>query len=273
MTEVSIQPASRLAGAARPSRSILADIRIDYGPPDALNRLFLNADTEARAKGIFLSFCSFEELLAINARNPDSWQPLLPMFRPGLGITDDSAFCIVARNASGEAVATTAIRFYRWLDTNLKAEAESLRMFYADPEKSSPPGNSCRITAASAADIKGRVAFSGAVWYRPDHRRLGLHDILGRVAKALAFTRWYTDTIFAFMAESIVARGFAQRSGYDKIEWDVLVNIAPWGQARAALLHSSTDYLMQNYLFDDLSAYAKIDGRIGHRAADQHRRA
>lgn len=258
-----------------PARSILDDITIDFGPPAELNRLFLQSDTEARAKGIRLSFVPFDELMHINRINSDSWRPLVPIFDPKIGgITPATGFCLVARNARGEAVATTAVRLYSWLDTNLKIEGESLRLFYADPAASKLPGEACLISAPSAPDINGQAIFSGAVWYRPDHRKLGLHDILGRVAKAVALTRWYMDVTFTFMAEPTVKQGFAQRSGYAQVEWDVVLQNSPWGTARLALIWSSTPQLLQSYLFEySGAADAQVDAAVVARAADQHRRA
>ena len=138
--------------------SILDGITIDYGPADALNRLFLNADTATRAKGIRLSFASMDELVDANRRNLDSWQPLVPIFDPEIGgITDKNGFCIVGRNADGEIIATQAARLYNWTDTDLKQEGESLRMFYADPDKSKREGESCTISAPSATRMVGRA--------------------------------------------------------------------------------------------------------------------
>lgn len=257
------------------SRNFLDDIEIEFGPSEQLGRMFLQADTAARSRGITLSFVSLEELVDINARNSDSWRPLVPLFHPQIGgVTQDNAFCMVARNSKGEAVATTAVRLYTWLDTTLKTEAESLRLFYADPASSKLPGEACSVTAPSAATMAGRCAFSGAVWYRPDHRKLGLHDILGRVVKGVAHTRWYIDTVFTFMAPAQVEQKFAARSGYHQVEWDVVLESSPWGTARLALIWSSTEQLLTQYLFEaSRTLDPQVDVDVVDRAADQLRRA
>jgi len=283
--QVTSRPAAPAATVAAPTihptrfvgapRSILEDIRIDFGPPEELGRLFLHADTSARVRGLRLSFGSLEELLDANRRNQASWQPLVPIFNPDIGGgTPDTAFCVLARNASGEVVGTSAVRLYTWLDTNLKIEGESLRLFYADPEASKMPGEECVISAPSAEKITGRAVFGGAVWYRPDFRNMGLHEILGRVAKAAAFTRWYTDVNFAFMAKHIVDKNFAQRSGYNNLEWDVLLKNSPWGTARVALLTNTTAEMLKSYYFEYSGALdPQVDTGIGDRARDEHRRA
>ena len=263
------------APAPKFSRNFLDDIQIEFGPSEQLGRMFLQADTAARARGITLSFVSLEELVEINARNSDSWRPLVPLFHPEIGgVTHDNAFCVVARNTKDEAVATTAVRLYTWLGTTLKTEAESLRLFYADPAASKLPGETCTVTAPSAATMAGRCAFSGAVWYRPDHRKLNLHDILGRVVKGVAHTRWFIDTVFTFMAPAQVEQKFAQRSGYHQVEWDVVLENSPWGTARLALIWSSTQQLLTQYLFEPSRMLdAQVDVDIVGRAADQLRRA
>ena len=256
-------------------RSFLEDIQIDFGPAAALGRLFLQSDTSARAKGLFLSFVSFEELLEINTRNLDTWQPLVPIFNPHIGGANaNNGLCLIARNANGEVVGTTSIRLYSWLNTNLKIEAESLRLFYADPDKSKRPNEECIVTAPSAESVTGRVAFGGAVWFRPDYRKMNLHEILGRITKAAAFTRWYTDVSFALMAEHLVAQGFNQASGYAQLDWAVHLKNSPWGTARVALLTSTASQLLDEYLFEPSSALdPEIDTGVSNRTRYQHRRA
>lgn len=263
------------AGHRTFSRNFLDDIQIEFGPSEQLGRMFLQADTAARARGITLSFVSLEELVEINVRNSDSWKPLVPLFHPQIGgVAQDDAFCMVARNAKGEAVATTAVRLYTWLDTTLKNEAESLRLFYADPAASKLPGEACIVSAPSALTMAGRCAFSGAVWYRPDHRKLGLHDILGRVVKGVAHTRWFIDAVFTFMAPAQVEQNFAKRSGYHQVEWDVVLQNSPWGTARLALIWSSTEQLLTQYLFEPSRTLdSQVDVDVVGRAADQLRRA
>lgn len=266
-----LTPHSSIARNDSFSGSILDDIAIEYGPADALNTLFLNADTVARSNGVRLSFATFSELIDVNKKNLDSWQPLVPIFDPDVGgITNETGFCIVARNAEGDVIATQAARLYTWLGgTNLKHEAESLRLFYADPEHSKRPGELCQISAPSAAKINGRTVFPGAVWYRPDYRKKGLHQIIGRVVKGIAFTRWYTDAMFTFMAEHTIAKGFAEASGYYQTEWDVVLRDTPWGTARLGLCWSDADQLVDYFFRESNDIQSQVDAVVHSRTADQ----
>lgn len=231
------RPARRSLATGRTGRSLLDGITIDYGPPELLARVFLKAEAQAREAGVRLEFATFEQLIEVNRAQKQNWRPLLPIFQPGLGgIGPENGFCILGYNSNGEVVATQAARLFTWTNTNFKAEAESLRLFYADPERSKQEGESCRVTARSAEDMFGRVAFSGAVWYHPNYRGHGLTSCVTRISKALAFTRWYTDVTLSIMAEEVVKQGTARRVGYSNVEYEVMLTNSPVGTVRTALI-------------------------------------
>lgn len=225
-----------------------AYLDIRYGPRALLGRFFLAADAAARERGVSLHFASFDDLLAANADNHSSWRPLTPLFTPRLsGVSEHTGFAILGRNAVGEIVAAQAARVFDWPNTTLRAEAESLRMFYADPEAARTAGNHCEVTAASAQTISGRVVFSGAGWYRPDFRGKGLAGILPRISRLLAFAFWNTEFTTAMMADGVVAGGFAARTGYTKIAHDsVTFELSPVGAFRGAFLWMDTSELLSD---------------------------
>src|SRR5262249_42104008 len=141
----------------------------------------------AQECGVKLFFANWQDLVAANKANPDSWRPLAPIFdpdrsdiRPGMG------FVLIGRDKDGDIVATQAARFYDW-SSSLEDEATSLRMFYADPAAAFARGDRCEITTPIAKNITGRVVFSGAGWYRRDFRGKGLAAILPRISRAYAF--------------------------------------------------------------------------------------
>ncbi len=249
-------------------QTLLSGINIDYGPADRLGRLFLKAETAARDAGVRLSFAPLEAMADINRNNRNSWRPLVPLFIPGLGgITPETGFCILGRNRQGEVVATQAARLYSWTDTNLKQEAESLRMFYSDPQKVRQPGEECRVSAPSASQIAGRVVFSGGTWFRPDYRNRGLMQFLPRISKGVAFTRWFSDITLTVMAESVIAGGTDRRAGYEHMEWDVELINTPVGSARFALLWTRREALL-DYLLEFLDrSDAQVDPLVYNRTA------
>jgi hypothetical protein len=248
-------------------RSLLDGITIDFGPPDLLGRFFLKADTALRERGITLSFGTLDELVAVNRANSDTWRPLISIFDPAFGgINRDNSYVLLGRDHYGDVVATQAGRLYSWTDTNFSEEAESLRLFYPDPERQKLPGETVNVSAKMAAAIKGRVVFSGAVWFRPDHRGRFLTGIMPRISRANAHTRWFTDTTMTMMAEKIVEKGVAARVGYTEVDWDVSLRNTRFGDQRFALLTMQTSQML-----DDLSGFleqfdTQIDRRIENRA-------
>src|SRR5204862_6176059 len=87
---------------------------------------------------------------------------------------------------------TFATRIYYWPDTTL--EDEAVAMLYGRDE-----GQRCIITADAAKLISGVLMSSGAAWVRPDYRRRGLSQLLPRIAKAYAVSRWPIDWTFGFV--------------------------------------------------------------------------
>lgn len=253
--------------AARPGRSLLDGITIDFGPAEMLGRFFLLADAAARQRGVTLSFGTLGDLVAINRRNSDTWRPLLPIFDPAYGAIDDgNSFALIGRNRAGDVVATQAARLFPWTDTDFAQEAANLRLFYADPERQKLPAERIGVTAPSAKRVTGRVTYSGGVWFRPDYRGRLLTAILPRISRAIAFTRWYTDVTTTIMAETIVNSGVASRCGYTEIGWDVTLQQTRTGTVRCALLTMGTAQMLE-----DLGGFieqigSEIDRRIENRA-------
>jgi hypothetical protein len=203
---------------------LLRDITVAHGPTDVIGRLFIKADMAARTRGITLVFGSFEEMEAVNFLNRDSWanSRLMPQFDPGVadGLFDENSFCIFGISDTGQIVATQAARLYDMTNSNLRDEAESLRLFYG--QYPPPEGVSCSMPAISA-NIKGKVVYSGSGWYHPDFRGKQLSSILPRISRAYALTRWDTDFTVSLLDRGLVQAGIADRYGYTKRTGDVII--------------------------------------------------
>jgi hypothetical protein len=259
-------PFVRRTVAAKAGKPFLSHVTIDYGPAELLARLFLRWDDDLRKRGISLSFAPTEQLLQVNRENSDSWRPLVPIFDSEIGgFNDGNGFALLGRNADGDVIAAQAARLYMLRDCTFQEEAESLRLFYADPERSKHPGEACIVTAPSAKRFTGRIAYSGAVWYRPDYRGQGLTSILPRLTKAYAFTKWYTDYTVSFMIDDVVRHGTAARAGYPNVEWDVFLKNTPLGDHKGALVYASAgeliDYFSGSLHRADAEVYSVVDDR------------
>jgi hypothetical protein len=245
----------------------LSRLEVRYGPVGLLGRFFLKADSEARARGVSLSFADIREMVEINEANRDSWIPLLPIFDyRKFTATPDNIFCIVARDPHGRVVGTHACRLYDWSGTNFHEEAVSLRLFYDDPDKMRRPGESCRVTAPSAKSVGGLTVFSGAAWYHPDYRGRGLSTILPHVSKAYALTRWPAETIVSIMAESVHQKGFAKRFGYTNVDWEIFLENSVVGTMRVAFLSVKREETF-SILAEHLAGSSQIDAGILRRHA------
>ena len=261
------------ASALERRRNFLSEVVIDYGPRDLLAPLFLKCDTELRRVGIDMHFAPIEALVELNKGvDPKTWRPLVQTLDPRLGTYNaDNGFCMLGRNAEGEIVAVQAVRLYNFGRSNFKDEAESLRLWYSDPEKMRRPGESCPVSAPSAAQMAGSAVYSGAVWFRPDYRGKGVTYSLGRIVKAYAYTRWAADNVFALMSEDVYARGTAKRAGFPHTEWSVDFNNTQYGSYRMALLWISAQEQLAYFRSYLDSADAQIDAVVENRAANQQR--
>jgi len=244
------------------TRPLLSDITVEHGPVDLLGRFFLKADTAARRRNVELSFAPMQDLVEANRRNGKTWRPLLPLFDPASGgITDENSFCIVGRNPQGDVVATQAARLYRWDHTSFHDEAQSLRLFYADPVRLRKADERVDVTAPAAKRITGRVVFAGGAWYRPDHRGRQLAQILTRISRAYAYTRWQHDFHTSIMAEEVCKGGMPQRSGYTKVDWEVMLRrtvVHPDGDVRCGLT-----WMESSEFFDGIADFlARFDAQV-----------
>ena len=258
---------STLAQPLVQDRSFIDRVTVDFGPSELLGPFFIEADAAARRAGVFLTIGDFSELVAVNRANRDSWVPVIPLFDPHNGpLPQERAFCLIGRNAAGEAVATHAVRLYDWERTSFTEEAESLRLFYADPVGMKLPNETCRVSAAAARDVTGRVAYSGAAWVRPDYRGRSLALVVPRLAKAYAFTRWRPDFIVSWMTEATYKRGLIDHVGYTTVDWDVQLRNSFIGDLRFAFL-SMREGCLLDYVRDFSTCMAQVDRGIGARRA------
>jgi hypothetical protein len=247
--------------------SFISGLVVEQGPSELLGKFLLAADTEARRRGVFLSFAAMKELVATNKGNSSSWRPLLPIFDPECGrFAEESAFCLLGRNEAGEIVLTQAARFFDWRHTSFQDEATSLRLFYHDPVSLRGENETIEVTAPSARLICGRIAFTGAHWCRPDFRERGLPAITPRIARALAIARWDIDIACTIMAADIYSRGVAERAGYFNSEWTVELKNTRTGTFPAALLWSMREPIVAD-LAEFSAKFADTDVGVVHRHA------
>ena len=231
----------------RNETTLFSQITLRHGPAGVLGRTILAAEQLALSKGVQLSFVTGQELLAVNEANRATWLPLISVFDIRFNDLDErNAFFILGRDAAGEVVACQAGRLYEWESTSFKEECESLRMFYRDPDAGKLPGEEWTVTALGARGTSGRVAFSGAAWYRRDYRGVGLVEWLPRLSRALAKGLWDTDVTVTVMAENNVKKGVFPRNGYRNAEWAVEAINGRMGTLRYAFLWTKSAEMIED---------------------------
>src|SRR5262245_49608812 len=234
-------------GAMQGEQTLFSQIALRYGPAGVLGRTIMATEQLALGKGVRLSFATGPELLAINEANRATWLPLISVFDPRFNaLGDGNAFFILGRDAAGDVIACQAGRLYDWERTSVKQECEELTMFYRDPNTMKLPGEEWTVSALAAKGISGRVAFSGAAWYRRDYRGVGLVEWLPRLSRALAKGLWDTDVTVTVMAENNVKKGVYPRNGYSNAEWAVEAVNGRMGTLRYALLWSKSAEMIED---------------------------
>jgi hypothetical protein len=204
----------------------------------------------------------------VNLANQSSWRALIPTFDRRLSnLAEDNAFCILGYDMTGEVVATQACRLFDWRDKNFKKAAEDLSLFYSHAEWDRQPDETCEVTAASAALVSGRVAFSGGAWYRRDFRGKYLSLIMPRISRAYAFTRWSTDYTASMIQDSVLASGMGKRCGYSNVEWGVRVNGSPMGNIDFAFVWMEPEELVEDLLAFEGTVSTEADRSVRYRRA------
>lgn len=195
--------------------TLFSQIELRHGDLGLVGRTILAAEQLTRSLSVTLRFVTAAEFLAINQANRATWLPLGSMFNSRFSALEaQNSFFIVGDNARGEPVACQACQFFDWQDTTFKDECESLRFWYADPATQKKQGETSKVSALAARGTAGRVAYSGAAWYRPDYRGKELVEYLPRLARAYGRSLWDTDVTITLMAENNVKKGVFPRNGY-----------------------------------------------------------
>lgn len=259
-------PASHARNAAQPR--LPAQITLGHGPRDLLGAFFLAADRAARDRGVYLSLSTdFELLRQVNGMNLKHWHGLAPSFDAAYGGIDAGCgYWLIGRDAAGAIVTTQAAHFYAMGDETLQDYLCSLRLFYPDPARQKRDGESCMVTAPSAARIGGRVVFSGSTWIHPDYRGRALPKILPRLSRALALTRWNTDYTISLVSQALVEKGVARAYGYSRIE----PGITWLGSAVSPRYEGALVWMPRSELLEDIAGF---DSEMAAEAGERESRS
>ncbi|MGI9410718.1 MAG: hypothetical protein ACR2OV_11630 [Hyphomicrobiaceae bacterium] len=252
--------------------SLLEGLDIVHEPREILGLVLIAASDAMARHGVRMTFGTFNELIAVNAANQDSWFPLHTAFRSDVGgANDENGIVIFGRNRMGRIVTAHAVRLFDWNGTDLKQEAQSLRLFYADPRSARDAGEYCTIHAEAASCVTGRCAYIGGLWCDPGYRGRGRVRLITAVTRATALAQWGFENLVGLMSADNMAKDFHRRTG--------MVNVlSPGGTLTNSPTHPGGDihfaiaYLSAMQLVDELvklllDLRSEVDGMVEQRRA------
>ncbi len=184
-------------------------------------------------------------------------------------VNQSNSFCIVGRDSTGRPVYTQAARLYdcNGADTpsNFCRVVETLKHVYLDPQSAIDRGEAWipRNDARKAmSSITGRMAFSGAAWCHPDHRKRGFTGIIPRIARAYAHTLWYTEYTVTFMTRAVIHGGQMRKTGYTNLAWDVETKNTSMGKIHFGFLWMHTDEMLSDIGAMSTSRGPQVNRRV-----------
>lgn len=229
-------------------------LTVEHGPAELLGRFVVAGDRAARAVGMRLRLRhDFSTLNELNKQQSaiGNWYPLIDMFNPErTDVSPRNAFWIAGENQAGDIVATYAARIYYWPGTNLAEQA--VAMLYGRDE-----GQPCVVTAPAAKDMTGLIMSVGAAWVRPDFRGRELSQLLPRMAKAYALSRWPLDWVLGYCTTKLVEKGVAAGYGSKHFSYSIVYPDLPFGELVLAYTAGDEAYDdLDDYLITELSSSA-----------------
>lgn len=221
-----------ITGATKPVRLPEA-VTVRHGPVNLLSQFFLAADQYVRDRGVRLyvsrDMDEFARISREQTLKGDRY-PVLGAFRPDVSkVGAENAYWIGGMNADGETVVTQVARLYRWGESCLADHAEVL--LYGDTAEPGP----CIVECPTATHVRGNVAYGGALWIRPDFRRLGIGTLISQISRAYAMATWGVDWFVCLIQRHQIELGMAEAYGYADYQFSIRYPGSPWGDVDAAL--------------------------------------
>lgn len=227
-------------------------LTIEHGPAELLGRFVIAGDRVARGVGLGLRLRhDFDRLSQLNDEQSKigNWYPLMDMFNPErTDVSPQNAFWIAGEDETGDIVATYAARIYYWPDTNLAEQA--VAMAYGRDD-----GQRCVVTAPAAKEMTGLIMSVGGAWVRPDFRGRELSQLLPRMAKAYALSRWPLNWVLGYCTPTTVEKGVAAGYGSKHFSYSVLYPDMHFGELVLAYTAGHEVYEdLDDYLITELSS-------------------
>lgn len=222
-------PAAKIRRRRRPTPLSLAD----FETAEAFSELMLE---KLLRTGIRVTIESdFEEFVRLRlAASPET--PMNTTYDPKrVDLSLINAFWFRVTNSAGEVVAMIAHRAFDSVD--LMQDIASVRLWHDRP---APPEHCVfrAIDLEAARGVSGRIAHSGGLWIRPDHRKLNLSGYLDHLGRALMVRNFWFDHMTAFIVDKLAATGIGIRQyGFPGISGWIEFNFFTFRPVRLAYCH------------------------------------
>jgi hypothetical protein len=236
-------------------------LTVRQGSGPAIGRFVIEGDRAARAFGLNLRLRhDFEELVYFSHCEAAAgrWYPVTDQFNPERSdISPENGFWIAGENEAGAIVTVSAARVFDWRDTNL--EEQAVAVFYGRDD-----GQPCIIApevAQVARQISGLVYSAGAAWVRPDYRKRELSQLMQRMAKAYALSRWPLDWAIGFVPRALADNGTALGYGVKHLGYSFFYPELRWSELVLAYTTGEEVYEDFDTFLDDELAERKFAAR------------
>jgi hypothetical protein len=178
----------------------------DFETAEAFSELMLQKLMRVGVKVTIES--DFEEFVRLRlAASPET--PMNTTYDPArVDLSLINAFWFRVTNSAGQLVAMIAHRAFDSVD--LMQDIALVRLWHNRPA----PAENCvfrAIDLEAARGISGRIAHSGGLWIRPDHRKLNLSGYLDHLGRALMMRNFWFDHMTAFIVDKLAATGIGIR--------------------------------------------------------------
>lgn len=171
--------------------SFADELPINHGPKDLIQGYFQAAELYLAQRDVVLKRVDPMEAVRLNRANEASWWRQVPIldaedFPP----VDNELVAFIGYDRMGDPVTAMSVRYFNLVGTTLKAEMESLRLFYGNRSELARRGVVCVISAPAAGRITGEVAYMGGFWVHPKARGQGLSFVVPRIARFASLGMW-----------------------------------------------------------------------------------
>ena len=262
-----IVPASALS-CPRIDAPFLTSFMVPHGPPGLLGRFFLSADSRLSERGITLRFISFDAYAELADRNADNWGSFNPMFDPRVSDVPHGSMCLAGFDQRGVIKICACAKP---IDASQKSFAEIVNAggFAAIRPDRNIDRIETTIDAAFAYEMRGLLAYLGAIWVHPDARGDRFASIFAYTLNACIMTLWNPDYLVGSVKHTTAGTALFRRYGYEHEMSSLHISLRGKPETKLTIMYMNAQeflHRLARYL-DEI--WPEIDAAIASRNRQQ----